>query len=294
MLLVPCINRFGWSYDNWGANHTTSSGTSVTPGASNVWGSWTEIGPDASITNDVCLMELCVTGGSTAGQDKSQLIDIGIDTAGGTTYVSIFGDTATAGQAATKGIICGSTGGIGTQGPDQTFVLPIRIPAGSAIAVRVQGSNATAGTVRVMGKYWGKPSRPESVFRGQAAEIVGTITNSGGVSFTPGNAADGSWTSLGTTTRANKWWQLGVQCSNAVTGGAYYYFDLAYGDGSNYVQILRDARFTSTSEMIRHSFSMAMLVESFCEVPAGATMYVRGRCNTGPDAGWNAVAVGVG
>lgn len=293
MLLVPKISKFAWSYDNWGASHSTSSGTSVTPGASNVWGSWVEIGPDASITTDVWLMEVGVTGGATSGQDKSQLLDIGIDPSGGTTYVSIFGDTATAGQAATKGIVCGSSAGIGTQGPDQTFVLPIRIPSGAAIAVRVQGSNATAGTVRITGKWWGKPSCPEVVWRGQAAEIVGTITNSGGVSFTPGNASNGSWTSLGTTTRANKWWQLGVQCSNNTTGGAYYYFDLAYGDGSNYVQILRATYFTNTSEFLRRSFSMGSAVESFCEVPAGATLYVRGRCGASPDSGWNAVAVGV-
>jgi hypothetical protein len=51
----------------------------------------------------------------------------------------------------------------------------------------------------VSAKFWGDPSNPECVPVGQYSETIGTISGSAGVVFTPGNAADGAWTSLGTT-----------------------------------------------------------------------------------------------
>jgi len=293
MLLVPKVNRFAFTYDNWGANFGTSAGTSVVPGASNVYGSWTEVISDANVTTDIWAIEISITGGNTANSDKSQLVDIGYDPAGGTTYVSIFGDTATVGQAATKAWVCGNVGTLGTTGPDMVANLPLRIPSGSAIAVRLQGSNATAGTVRVLVKLYGKPSAPDITPRGGIARIIGAVTTSGGVSFTPGNATDGAWTSLGATGSNLWWWQLGVQCSNGTQTALYYYFDLAYGDGSNYHLIHRQARFTNTSETSRLGTS-SHYSEAFCHVPSGATLYVRGRCSAAPTSGWNANVIGIG
>lgn len=291
-LLIAAPNSFNWTYDNWGANPSSTPGTSITPGASNTWGNWTEIGPDASLTERTYLMDVAIYASATTNNDKSMLLDIGVDAAGGTSYVSIFGDTATAGQAATKGLICGNislAGNIARFG----YALPIEIPAGAAVAVRTQTSNSTAGTMRVVCKWYGRPSNPLALESGQSAEIVGAVTNSGGVSFTPGNAADGSWTSLGTTTARRRYWQLGVQCSNGTQTALYYYFDLAVGDGSSYHQILRFAVITNSSEQMfcQHGDSQRPV---YWDVPAGATMYVRGRCSAAPDSGWNAIAVGIG
>ena len=38
---------------------------------------------------------------------------------------------------------------------------------------------------------------------------------------TPGNAADGTWTSLGTTSRDLWWWQVGYQIDNTVVTAEY-------------------------------------------------------------------------
>jgi hypothetical protein len=91
------------------------------------------------------------------------------------------------------------------------------------------------------------------------------------------------------------WWQLGYQLDNAATTAETTYIDLAYGDGSNKHLIKRLQHIGNTGEQVGTSYSSNMsFAESYCEVPAGATMYVRGRCNNAPDTGYNAVAVGFG
>lgn len=127
------------------------------------------------------------------------------------------------------------------------------------------------------------------------SETIGTISSSGGVSFTPGNAANGSWVSLGTTVKPLWWWQIACQCSNTTQTGEYVYIQIAFGDGSNKHIILTVMFGNSTSETggtpLEGNLSFA---EAFCPVPAGSSIYIRGRCNNAPDTGYNAVAIGVG
>jgi hypothetical protein len=281
MLSRTAPNRFGFYFSNQSTPSVTP-GTSVTPGASNAEGSWTEVASAANISKDIYLLVVTVSGGASTGASKMQLLDIGWDAAGGTSYT-----------AQISNIVCGTTsGGITAALNGVTFVLPIFIPSGAAVAVRVQGSNATAGTVRVWAEFYGQPSRPESIRAGQYAETIGTITNSNGVSFTPGNTnAEGSWQSLGTTTRPLWWFQLGVQPDDTSTGNVVYYFDLAYGDGSNKVMIAENIYANLSNG---EAMSIAPQWNGFCEVPAGGELFVRGMCSATSDAGWNAVAVGVG
>lgn len=42
------------------------------------------------------------------------------------------------------------------------------------------------------------------------------------------------------------------------------------------------------------TFSNPLMTEGYCEVPAGATLYIRGSCSGSTVTGWNAVAVGIG
>lgn len=282
MLIVPYVPKWGWQYHNGGTNPSATPGTSVTPGISNAEGSWTRIAAAASITTCIYGFWISVSGGNTTGTDKSHLLDIGIDEAGGTNYTAIISN-----------IVCGQTQA-GSTGCNE-FFFPLGIPQGASIAVRVQGVATTAGTVRVWAMFFGKPSCPELVLKGEVSETIGTITNSTGVSFTPGNAADGSWTSLGTTTRNLWWWQLGVQCSNATITAQYTWIDLAYGDDTNKVMIMQafPIGWYGTAEIAAQMCAHHML-QGFCHVPAGSTLYIRGRCSTTPATGYNAVAIGIG
>lgn len=282
MLFVPGAS-WGWAYHNGGTNPSATCGTSVTPGASNAEGSWTQIASAANIARDVWELIIGIAGGNSTGAQKDHLLDIGVDPAGGTSYTAVISNIV-CGQsdAANRGFI--------------PFRFPFRIKAGSSVAVRVQGSNATAGTVRVWAYFLGSPSRPDIVWSGSVSETIGTITNSQGVSFTPGNAADGTWVSLGTTTRQLKWWQLGAQLSNGTITAQYTYVDLAWGDGSNKHRIIRNhlMSFSGTAEIRSTPFAGVDLVQGYAEVPAGGTLYVRGRCSGAPTSGYNAVAIGVG
>lgn len=283
MLYAPHQTEAAWTYDNWGANPSATPGTSVVPGASNAEGSWTAIASSANIAQDVYGLYVQVAAGATSGQIKSHLLDIGVDPAGGTSYSAIISN-----------LVCGCSPALTAAGARE-FFFPIFIKAGSSVAVRIQGSNATAGTVRVIARFYGYRSAPEGMRVGQYSETIGTITNSSGVSFTPGNAADGGWTLLGATTLPLWWWQLGYQIDNGTITAEYTYLELAYGDASNKQTIFKVMHGGTTAEVCGLAMQTSMLaIAAYAPVPAGTNIYVRGRCNNAPDTGYNAVAIGVG
>lgn len=283
MLHTPVKQFAAWSYNNFGTNPSATPGTSVTPGASNVEGSWTQIASGANIAQDVVAFMINVKNGATASAAKNHLLDIGVDEAGGTSYTAVISN-----------IVCGASG-TGLAMPGHFFLFPLRIKAGSSVAVRIQGSNATAGTVRVAAEFYGQNSNPLLLPVGTIAETIGTITNSNGVSFTPGNAADGSWVDLGATTNPLWWWQIAYQVDNATITAEYTYIDLAWGDGTNKHIIKRIMHGGDTSERIGDLFANDLNVYNcFAPVPAGTHLYIRGRCLNAPDTGYNAVAIGIG
>lgn len=254
------VNDWGFRFGNV-AVAASAPGTSVTPGASNVQGSWAQLAAGSDIAAEVLWIEIAVTAGSTSGSAKPQLLDIGIDPAGGTSYTAILQDIC-------AGNSCLYANGIGLE-----FGFPLRIPAGASVAARMRGGNATAGTVRVGAAFYGRPSRPHLVPVAQIAETIGGDTaNSGGVVVVAGTApTEGTWTSLGTTTRTAWWWQLGIQFDNAAHPGAGYLIDLAYGDASNKTLIIERAPFAGNSA----EAGVKPFRPGFRPVPAGATLYAR-------------------
>jgi hypothetical protein len=276
-------SRRSYILDNWGTNPSSTPGTSVTPGASDVEGSWTASGL-GTVANECQWIQLRVSDGSTATAAKRHVLDIGIDPAGGSSYTAVISD-----------IVCGASATIAAGGaPGHSFLIPFRVPASATVGIRIQGSNATAGTVRVGMRLSGRPDAPWMFPVGQYAETIG-VTGSSGTSVTPGNAADGSWASLGTTTRECWWWQLCYQIDNGTITGEYTYLELAYGDGSNKHVILRRMHGGNTSEGVGTPLDENLSVAAaYCRVPAGATLYARGRCNNAPDTGYQCAALGIG
>lgn len=275
MLALPHTNSWGFVYTNQ-ENGSNSPGTSVTPGSSSSEGSWTEIGPDANITTAIYYVTLHISGGQSGANSKQHFLDFGWDAAGGTSYTAFFSNLACGGSVPNAN---GATG--------RLYHFPCYIPASSAIAVRIQGSNATAGTVRVEAKFWGKPSRPELWRPAAYSETLGAGASTLGTSFTPGNASWGSWASLGTTTKPHFWAQLGAQVDNATMGTESVRIQLGIGDGTN-MHIITDQWFnTSAGE------AQANTMQTPCtwEIPSGATLYVRGNASAAPVTGYNATAV---
>lgn len=283
MLLPAGLSYYGFRYDNWGANPGVNLGTSVIPGASNVEGSWTQVASSANIAQDCYWLFIQLSAGSTATAAKNHLLDIGVDPAGGTSYTAIISN-----------IDCGASPPMSSVGL-RPFTFPFFIKAGSSVAVRVQGSNATAGTVRVMAQFFGQPSAPQNVPIGAISQTFGTITNSQGPTVTPGNAADGSWVDLGATSNRLWWWQLGYGIDNGTITAEYTYFEVAFGDVTNKHTIFKTMHGGSTNETCGLLLMPQLTAPgAFCPVPAGANIYVRARCGDAPDTGYHANVIGIG
>lgn len=278
MLALPHTNSWGFIYTNQAnGGSATGPGQSITPGASDVEGSaWTEIGPDASITSDIYYISIIINTGSTGSASKQHLLDIAYDPTGGTTYNRfLFQDLA-----------CGGSSNL-TGGAGRAFHFPCYVPAGSAIAARIQGSNATAGTVVCLAYFYGKPSRPELWRPAAYSETLGYTSGTLGTSFTPGNATFGSWASLGTTTKKHFWAQLGIQVDNGTAALDGMRSQLGIGDGTNMHVIIDNYLTTSTNETVSHPLQQPCT----WEIPAGAELWVRGSNEGAPVSGYNATAV---
>ena len=283
-MLYPAapMARYGFTY-NYGTNPTTTPGQVVTAHVTpNTEGSTPLVlATGSNIAQDVNWIELSLNGTSGTG-DRQMLLDIGVDPAGGTSYTWVI-----------QNLVIGNLP-LATALPGAQFLLPFFIKAGSQVACRVQCSQ-TVITVRVAAKFYGFPDRPEAVPAGSFSETMGTITNSQGVSFTPGNAADGTYVSLGATTKPMWWWQLCYSIANGTITAESTFIDLAWGDGSNKHVIMRAQHIGATTEACADVLAVNKNhALCYCPVPAGATLYVRGRCNNAPDTGYNAVALGIG
>ena len=281
-MLPKKLNSFLWHFSNFTAP-TATPGTSVTPGASNAEGAWTQVASSANMAYDSLLMYIAVGGGNTTANAKNHLLDIGVDPAGGTSYTAVISN-----------LVCGQTQAV-TTGWDE-FQFPFFIKSGSSVAVRVQGSNATAGTVLVVADFYGRPTNPEMVPCGTYSETIGTITSSNGTSITAGSTAEGAWTSLGTTAKDLWDWRVGYQIDNGTITASYYAVDLAYGDATNKEIILENIAFGfyGTAEIKASTLMGRSLIRSSRYVPGGSTIYARVACSTTPLTGSNVTAIGIG
>ena len=91
------------------------------------------------------------------------------------------------------------------------------------------------------------------------------------------------------------WWQLCVQTTNTVFSGTRTYVDLAFGDATNKELIQRQMIVNTANEDMADVWRTNLsLPDCYRPVPAGSTLYVRGRAGAAPETGWNANAIGIG
>lgn len=282
MLFVPRQSYQTFSYDNWGANPATTIGTSVVPGASSAEGNWTQVASAANIANDIYGFYMLVHSGATSTSAKNHVLDVGVDPAGGTSYTAIISN-----------LVCGASPALTAAGLREHY-FPMFIKAGSSVAVRIAGGAATAGTVRVAMRFYGQFSSPMQVPVGTYSESYG-VTGTSGTSITPGNAADGAWTQVGTTTNPIWWWQLGYQINNGTITAEYTYLELGVGDATNKFSVFKVMHGGTTGETCGLAGQAQLLWHNaYYPVPSGTNVYVRGRCNNAPDTGYEVGVIGIG
>jgi len=273
-----------WIYDNWGANPSSTLGTNIESGFANSKGVWAQVATSANISRNVYAVYLQLHTGSTSATLRPLLFDIGIDEAGGTSYTPII-----------ENALCGNAPSL-KQAGNREFYFPIRIPKNSSVGIRSQSHAATYTRYAI--RFYGELSRPEMFPVGAYAETFGSNpSKSQGTAFTPGNATDGAWTLLGTTTKPIWWWQLGYQIWNTTITAEYTYIDLGYGDGTSAgtQTIFRMMHGGTTAETCGLAAQTHLLsIAAYVPVPANRNIYVRGRCNNAPDSGYQACAIGIG
>lgn len=246
----------------------TDPSTVITPGATNVYGAWQNFGVLSS-TYDTHILEVVFSLASLANNSKCSMVDIGIDPAGGTSFTSIISDVV-----------------LGTPGPfdDGTGIRPTifefyrRIPAGASVGIRGKQNHATPSTFRGGVIAWGKPSRPSLAFVGSAVETIGaTAATSQGTAIVPGNAGEGAWTLIGTSTYRGRRIDIGYAIDNTNVTGQGLYIDVAYGDGATLVTVITRAHVLANPNEIVHQLYNGR----FCDIPAGSALYARVRQGLG-------------
>lgn len=222
----------------------------------------------ASLAADTYGLIIQIHNTVTSAANRSYAVDIAIGAAGSEIVIipDLIGSNAATYTSPGGGIF---------------YYFPIFIPAGTRVSARAQGSVVTS--CRVVARAYQNPVNPSMIRTCGYVEELG-LTGIVGTSVTAGTTSEGSWVSVGTTTRDLWWWQLGAQIAVADVAfiGNCVHFDIAHGDGTNFRIISQNITFsTNTSEScsIQPQF---IGCEAF--VPSGSTIYVRAQADAATDA----------
>lgn len=285
MLYVPGgANVFGLVTSSTANTRPASAqGTSVTPGTAG-FGTYAPIAMDTSADSYGLLIG--INSNSANNATRRTVVNIGMDLAGGSTFTTLI-----------PNLVAGGVPSFVTEGVANYYYFPIFIPAGATIGAAAYGTVTTA--IRVFAQKYVRPQNPSSIRIASYAESIGESTFEG-TNFTPSvTAANGTWTSLGTTVRELWWWQVGVQgtaSDSAYAANTTILVDVGVGDGTvaGTEILLKDipVRQGSAAE----SFNNVPIMGG-CEwrVPAGSSIYIRGQNSGANETGnYNAVVVAAG
>lgn len=259
-----------------GTRPATAWGTSITPG-NNTYGSYTQVLPATS--DETYLCRVTINSFATSAAARDALVTIGIDPAGGATYTDLITDLVASCSATYFGPVA--------------YEFPIRIPAGATIAAKATVNNATVGTGRVSIELFGRPSRPELVKAGSFVQTFGsTPASSSGTAITPGTAAEGTWTQIGSALTVPLWfWEYGLGVNNAAMASTIHHIDVGLGDASNKKIVVPNGIYAETA-----SETLGKLTPGRHGLGAvGDIVYAR--VQTGPSAastGMSVICYGVG
>ncbi len=237
-----------------GGSTTATSGTvSVTAASTaHVKGAWQQL--IASTTDEAYGLTFGYVGPSSATTDASAVMDVGIGAAGA--EVVLIPDLLIGAQSVFA---------------EHTVRLPIRVPRGSRVSVRIASSTASdAFPLHVYALSGGVvPAEAASV-----AESLGVGTASGGTSSgTPAAThTKGPWVELGTSTRPAR---FALLCPNKPVGtadaGAVCLMDLGIGPAGAETVLISNAR----SEVHPSEFIKGGMLLQPCRIPAGTRFAIR-------------------
>lgn len=217
----------GFSFSSTGATRIAGAwGTTVTPAQNAKTGAWAQVLTAANVSQDVFGLFINFNSNASSTNARDTICDIGVDSAGGTTYQVLIPNLL----ASSAGAMINIASGCGIN-----YFFPIWIKAGSTVACRASINNATVGTLACRMRIFGAPKDRRNILVGTRVVAVGVTTaTSSGTSVTPGTAAEGSWTQLGTLAATDQpwFWQYGVGVNNGTITAVSYSADLGIGSAA--------------------------------------------------------------
>lgn len=279
-LYVPGRRDFNFLYSNVSATRLVAGwGFSHTCGTAPTFSAYATLVSAANITTDIYWVELIFSNAFNAATTRNLLVNIGIDTAGGTTFTTRI-PALMAGHAGS--MIIG--GGI-------VYNFPLYIPSGSSIGIQATGTTAFAFNTAI--KLYGRPSVPDSINAGSYVINYGTTAATAtGTAITNGTTAEGTYTPVGTTTRSHWWWQMGHTFVDTNVGAAGVSFDLAAGSSPTLnEQILQDQLFWyDGTERIWNTPQL----NCYGNTNTGDIVYIRGQGSAAAETSLSVAAYGLG
>lgn len=239
-MYIPWFNEFQLIIPSVAAGTRPASawGTSVTP-AQNAYGSYAQLLAGASVTDDVYEIEIEVNTVGISAAARDCIVTIGFDAAGGTSYTDAIID-----------LVCGpaSPHASGTQPGGVTYRFPLFIKSGTSIGAKASVNSATLTAIDVACVLRCKPSRPEHVRVGTYVTTFGsTPASSNGTAITPGTAAEGAWTSIGTLAADYIYFEFGYGVNSATMTLNTLHVDVGLGDASFKRVVIQDHPIVTTT-----------------------------------------------
>lgn len=271
MSLIAAPPQWAYCTDNLPSTPSpTATGTAVTCGANNSDGSTVSV---MTLTHDA---EYLVIGfaaqSSQSGVNSSSLVDVLVDTAGGTSWEYTLIEDLLAGFVAQTGS--------GAPLNQRQFQFPIWIPAGASIGIR--GRTAHSGSFILRCNMWayGGNRNPASWWCGQRVVTYGsTPASSIGTAHTAGNSgAYSSWATIAASTEDHQAFCWAVQGIGSTTQSTLaYHFQFGVGGsqlgGTYYKQTLSTEGSWDVNPGV-----------VFAPVPSGTNLQVRGTCSASAEA----------
>ena len=262
------------------------SGDTVTPGASNTFGSFAALYTSAEVTDKAYGILINFNNNAVSATARDTLVDIGVDEAGGTNYRVVI-PTLLASSAGTQSASNGGCGGI-------WYYFPLGIEAGSSVAARASVNNATAGSFQVACWLHCRPRRPDLHRVGSFVRAFGINTaTSSGTAITPnGSGSKSAFVQLGSATvEPLWWWNIGVGINNAVSSNSNSLWDLSSGSST-----------TLNRPIIMDQLVMPGAVETLAymqrgaaaQVAVGDLLFARAGSNNTSPTGMSVAAYGLG
>lgn len=271
-VLYPRMIGTADTTDSKGFEVITASGTAHTKG------SWTAL--LAATAFDIRWLEVTWLTTRVSATDTKQLLDIGYDPAGGTTYVVLVNNLM-------SGYI-DVRGGAGC-------ALPCFIPAGSTVAARIQADvtsdTAEVGVIAHGGIFGDNPDPTQGLI-----VSYGPVTaDSGGVTLA--DAADdtkSAWVELtGATTHPHQGLTVGIQGSGITTMvTAHQLIDIGIGAAASEVVVIPNIPVRR-----RNDETVIYLTRTLCfplSVPEGVRIAARSQGSTGAESDLDVAVYGWG